>query len=206
VRTASRIDPLQIAKADDVELFQSEEEYWTFDPAAATKDKKGNAVKTKPSEVNHGNVAPTVSAVGGFTIQYAQQVAVLSFPALRRLRFPLDGSASPSGDLAGRVVVAALGLHAMTLLAEAGYDLRSRCLLVPVERTAEWLGSMAADRQAIELDPEVTGAVLARAVESAKAAGLPWRSGRIELSPSKKLVELVRRSSQRCSPPGWTTC
>jgi CRISPR-associated protein Csb1 len=195
VRTASRIDPLQIAKDDEVELFKSEEGYWTFDSARASRDKKGQPLKTKPSEVNHGNVAPSVNEIGGFTIQYAEQISVISFPALRRLRFPIDhGKSDPARDTAARTAIAALGLHAVALLLEDGYDLRSRCLLVPVSRTTEWLGSTATETQAIELDHHVTGAALTKAVERARGQGLRWEAGRIELVPSEKLVELVRRS------------
>ena len=62
----------------------------------------------RPSEANHGNVTPDIDyrrdqnrnkikdeegkfiPVGGVTITAAEQTVVLSFPALRRLRFPLD--------------------------------------------------------------------------------------------------------------------
>lgn len=192
-RTASRLDPLQIPSS--IEIYESEESYWTFDAAEAVKDKKG-PVKTKPSEVNHGNVTPSVKDMGGFTVEYAEQTTVLSFPALRRLRFPgKDGVRSAERDTAARTVIAALGLHAVALLAEEGYDLRSRCLLVPEQRTAEWIGTKLDERETIELDPKVTGEVLRKAIERAREIGLPWQAGRIELTPSAKLVELVKRSN-----------
>lgn len=191
-RTASRLDPLQIGSG--IEMYGMGKGAFTFDIAAADKDKKGQPVKTKPSEVNHGNVMPSVSAMGGFTVDSAEQVSVLSFPALRRLRFPTDtGETSSARDVAGRVVIAALALHAIALLQEQGYDLRSRCLLIPVERRSQWLGTTLADEQALELSPTVTGEVFAQAVQAAKKAGLPWQAGRIELTPTADLVELVRR-------------
>src|SRR5436309_5073067 len=95
---------------------------------------KGKPVKLgkdgKPSEANHGNVTPTISD-GGFTIDYAEQTTVLSLPALRRLRFPAKAGekSTPEGDTAARTYLAALGLLGATLAVEAGYDLRSRCVL-----------------------------------------------------------------------------
>ncbi len=104
----------------------------------------------RPSEANHGNVTPDIDyrrdqnrnkikdeagrpiPVGGFTITAAEQTVVLSFPALRRLRFPVDGKLDPKVDDAARTVLAALGLCAAALAAEAGLDLRSRCLLWPI--------------------------------------------------------------------------
>ena len=95
---------------------------------------KGKPVKLgkdgKPSEANHGNVTPTISD-GGFTIDYAEQTTVLSLPALRRLRFPAKPGekSSPESDIAARTYLASLGLLGATLAVEAGYDLRSRCIL-----------------------------------------------------------------------------
>jgi len=67
----------------------------------------------------------------GFTIDYAEQVTVVSLPALRRLRFPATPGATsrPGDDVAARTYLAALGLLGATLAIEGGYDLRSRCLL-----------------------------------------------------------------------------
>lgn len=193
-RTASRIDPLQIPSG--IDIYATDDGGWTFNADEAKKDgRKGAPVKTKPSEVNHGNVAPSVSDMGGFTIRHAEQVTVLSFPALRRLRFPkADGARDAARDIAGRVAIAALGLHAVALLEQEGYDLRSRCLLVPVTREATWIGPTLGVTESIRLDPTVTAEVFRKAVDAAKAAGLPWRPGRIELQPSPNLVELVKRS------------
>ena len=70
-------------------------------------------------------------SAGGFTIDHAEQTTVLSLPALRRLRFPAKPGekSSPEGDVAARTYLGALGLLGATLAVEAGYDLRSRCIL-----------------------------------------------------------------------------
>jgi len=193
-RTSSRIDPLRIEK-DAVEIYEAVDGFWTFDPKRARKDKKDQPVKSKPSEVNHGNVLPTVSDMGGFSVRRAEQVTVLSFPALRRLRFPAaDGTRDIKRDAAARTVLAALALHALCLMQEHGYDLRSRCLLQVVERHAEYLGATASDGRPLALDPDLTEETLRLAVEQARRLGLPWEAGRLPLEPSVDLVKLVALS------------
>src|SRR5690606_26521884 len=87
VRTSSRIDPLQIMLQAGP-IYATPEGDWTLDESAARKV-KGKPAKVgkdgRPSEVNHGNVAPSITA-GGFTIGKAIQTTVISLPALRRLR------------------------------------------------------------------------------------------------------------------------
>ena len=86
-------------------------------------------LSTRTSEANHGNVTPSISEkdrdgeflAGGVTIDRAEQTIVLSFPALRRLRFPINGEAQSrlEVDVAARTVLAALGLCAAALAAAA---------------------------------------------------------------------------------------
>jgi CRISPR-associated protein Csb1 len=139
VKTSSRIDPLNI-RVNSGTLYKAKEG-WTLDEKEALKE-KGKPVKLgkdgKPSEANHGNVTPTISD-GGFTIDYAEQTAVLSLPALRRLRFPAKHGAksSPESDTIARTYLASLGLLGATLAVEAGYDLRSRCILRATD-PVEW--------------------------------------------------------------------
>jgi CRISPR-associated protein Csb1 len=62
---------------------------------------------------------------GGVSISEARYLGFLSFPALRRLGF------ARYDEVETRVMLAALGLYAVTLRAAAGWDLRARCALVP---------------------------------------------------------------------------
>ena len=134
VRTSSRIDPLGIKAVQNVIAKTDDGSQWRFLDAP---DKKAKILK--PSEINHGNVTPTISSVekkepGGVTFREAVQTTVLSLTQLRKLRFPnADGSISPDRDVAGRAVIAALGILAVLLQQEEGYQLRSRCHLVPSE-------------------------------------------------------------------------
>jgi CRISPR-associated protein Csb1 len=126
---ASRIDPLQIEKIEDIGssavIFAREGNRWTFDSNLALKQ-NGRPARLKPSQINHGNVTPSLTHEdkntkkrvlnrGGVTLAYAMQHTVLSLAALRRLRFPLNGVPKPDADQAARTVLAALGLTAIKL-------------------------------------------------------------------------------------------
>jgi CRISPR-associated protein Csb1 len=196
--TASRIDPLQIMKESAV-VFAREGGGWTLSEESAKKE-KGKAAKVgkegKPSEINHGNVTPSI-APGSFTISHARQTTVLSLPTLRRLRFPLADKSSEQQAVANtsaRAALVTLGLAAATLAREQGADLRSRCQLIP---TGPFMWELVDQPGATPLAFNLTGtqarALLKDAITAAKNAGLPWENI-IDLTPSEDLVELVRRS------------
>jgi CRISPR-associated protein Csb1 len=176
----------------------------------------------RPSEANHGNVIPGVDyrrdrnrnlikddegrpiPVGGFTISSAEQSVVLSFPALRRLRFPIVNDKnelvySARLDNLARTVIAALGLCAAALSAEAGLDLRSRCLLWPTDPLSwELLGKPGSKEEGLTLGGDDAIALLKEALDAATSTeiGLPWRKDPLCLLPSENLVRLVVKSQQ----------
>jgi len=186
-----------------------------------SKGGKGN-----PSAVNHSNVTPDFSRysskditqenrktpdplrpgktidvneikAGGVTIDYALQTAVLSMPALRRLRFPVDGEQTLERNLAARSLLAALGLVAITRQFDQGIFLRSRCDLVPEkpELTIERVRSATVtDEDKFTLSSDEAIAIYNQAVEEALAQGLPWQAEPIALAPSQDLVGLVVES------------
>lgn len=213
VKTSSRIDPLGIQKnAGPLFLRRKDatpEPEWTLNPKEAEKDAKGQAIKFErggsskqskpgdPSKANHSNYPPTIDDGGGVTIDRAEQTVVLSLPALRRLRFPINGKCDPKIDDAARTVLAALGLCAAALAAENGLDLRSRCLLWPTEPLSwELLGKPGASPTNVTFDADAAIGMLKDAVEQAKAIGLPWRDEPLVLTPSDELVKLVVKSQQ----------
>jgi CRISPR-associated protein Csb1 len=203
VKTSSRIDPAQIMLGAGPLYGRKEQSDaapdWTLDTKAGSK-KLGK--DGKPSEANHGNVTPGIT-MGGFTIGKAVQTTVLSLAALRRLRFPLNGSADSNHetDNAGRVALAALGLAAATL-ARGDADLRSRCLLFPQQQPVwELLDVPGVTPKRCSLTSEGAIGLLNAATEQAKGAGLPWE-GEIELTPHEELVELVRRSQELAAASG----
>ncbi len=198
-KTASRIDPLNI-RVQSGKLYKAKEG-WTLDEAAALKDKTKPVLlgkDGKPSEANHGNVTPSISD-GGFTIDYAEQTTVLSLPALRRLRFPAKPGAksTPEGDAAARTYLAALGLLGAVLAIEAGYDLRSRCVLRAKDAVV-WhlLGRPGDEDVALTLDKAGAIALYAEALKAVQAAGLPVTLEEVTLTPSADLVKLVTKSME----------
>lgn len=190
VKTASRIDPLQARAA--VRVQPQADGSWKV----AGDSKAKGAVS--PAEVNHGNIPPTL-ADGGVTIERALQTTVISLPALRRLRFPLDPGKSSDArvDAAARTTLAALALCGAALTRETGCDLRSRCQLFPSE-SLQWhvLDRPGTDPQPVDIDAEAAIALFNDAVAAAKRAGLPWQDEEIKLTPSPQLTELVRKSQQ----------
>lgn len=206
-RPSSRLDPLGIQLGAGP-AYKAAGGGWTLDEAKALKE-KGKALKVgkdgKPSELNHGNVTPSlksdkgVAHHGGVTFGYARQSAVLSLVALRRLRFPSSsagGAPAPERDLAGRTVLAALGLAAIALNTAMGNDLRSRCLLVQEVGVPAHVEILGSDGVATSVDLSVTAAcaLLKEAVDAAAKIGLSWHAAGHTLTPKPELVELVRRS------------
>ena len=206
-KTTSRIDPLNILKkAADIYVAADDDERWTTDIAKAKKyekddkdHKKDDPIKFgkegKPSEVNHGNVTPSIDSVaGGVTIDKARHTVVLSLASLRRLGFT-------TGAEEARAVLAALGLLAVFAAESRGHDLRSRCLLVPKKGSALKLESVARDGNTAPVDLDLAGAIalykeavgkLPDAIKFDKPAGEPLA----ELQPSPKLADLVKKSRE----------
>ena len=182
-RTGSRIDPLGILRR--VEVFKG------ADGWDVVKERAGkNAKQVRPSEINHGNIAPTVQPLG-VTCDHAEHTAVLSFAGLRRLGF--GGGAR---DAAGRALLAALGLVALTEQDARGYALRSRCDLVCDGRAPLELVHADGAVDKIEVDREAAHALYAAALDAARNAGFNFAGEPIRLTPQDKLVEIVRRSQR----------
>lgn len=198
-KTKSRIDPLNILKkAADIYVAADEKERWTADVSKAKTD-NDKPIKFgkegKPSEVNHGNVTPDIDSVGGgVTIDEARHTVVLSLASLRRLGFS-------SGAQEARTVLTALGLLAVFAAESRGYDLRSRCLLVPKEGSGLKLKAVARDGSTTPVDLDLNGAI---ALYTEAVGNLPERvrfdkqagEALANLEPSPKLADLVKRSRE----------
>ena len=214
-RTSSRIDPTGIEKTEIYEAKQPGEggsQDWTADPAEAKLEKKqpmllkrGGEKAGSPAVINHGNVKPSQDAeTGGVTVDYAEQLTVLSFPALRRLRFAtttdgkrLEGRERQTAEDAARTLLAALALAAVAYQRENGYDLRSRCALRALgPLTLELIPGDGGDGQSFALDRETAKALLDQAKSAATAEGMSWPTEPLTLVPAPKLVGLIRKSRQ----------
>jgi CRISPR-associated protein Csb1 len=183
-RTGSRIDPMGILRR--VEVFKGEGRNWDVDLAKAGKKAK----KVRPSEINHGNIAPSVQALG-VTCDYAQQTSVISFAGLRRLRFRDEASSATA-----RAYLAALGLLALTEQDARGYALRSRCDLVCEGYAPLQVVRSNGDVAEVAFDRNAARALYAVAYDAARDAGFGMRADPVRLVPQGKLVHIVRESQR----------
>ncbi|MEQ8788691.1 MAG: type I-U CRISPR-associated RAMP protein Csb1/Cas7u [Pirellulaceae bacterium] len=195
-----RNDPLGIRSAARVKRSSLTDWEVADDPKA-----KGTL---SPAEINHSNV-PFEGSNCGITIDYAEQTTVISLPALRRLRFPPKGETwqatveQRQRDVAAQTVLAALAICSAELAAEAGMDLRSRCLLWPEEpRRWELLDRPGQKPESISLEATAAIELLQEAVKAAEKLGLEWHAEPVRLSPSKQLVQLVRKSQEQAVVSG----
>ncbi|MBL8574482.1 MAG: type I-U CRISPR-associated protein Cas7 [Hyphomicrobiaceae bacterium] len=182
-RTGSRIDPLGTLRR--VEVYEGENG-WELSAKAAGK----NAKLVRPSEINHGNIAPSVSALG-VTCDYVEHNSVLSFAALRRLRF-----GGGDKDAAGRAFLAALGILAIVEQDARGYALRSRCDLVCDGPGGFELVDADGTTRSIDIVLADARAIYAGARAAALAAGLALAPAAVMLKPKDKLVGLIRESQR----------
>lgn len=207
-RPTSRIDPLISVAGESLKV--SEKPDGTFE----LKDEAGKEAK-RLSEVGLGNVTPTLYNKekaklnhGGVTLRYARQIAVLSLPALRRLRFPLpdDGGMKVDEDvnIAARTTLAALALAALARQWESGFSLRSRCDMAPRPGEKPYLSLLSPEKEErFMLSFEGAVEIMKRAVSEARKTGLPWptsnqekpwENGILTLRPNKNLVDIILRS------------
>jgi CRISPR-associated protein Csb1 len=209
IKTKSRIDPLQIEKAGTVFKSASDALDWTLDGKEAEKDKKDQPVRAgkkgegNPSGINHGNIPPGIDLEsGGVTIAHATHTVVLSLAGLRRLRFPtkVDGTKisdadRPQAETAARTLLASLALAAVAFQRDAGYDLRSRCVLVATEPLAFTLmNNDGSSPPPFTVDRKSAAKLVADAHEEARKWGLGWERGPVSLKPAPKLVQLIKQS------------
>lgn len=199
-KVSSRLDPLQIEKeAANREIYEhrDSDQVWTMDPAEAVQDKGKPKAKGegRPSEINHGNIAPSIDGdAGGVTISSAVHITVISLAALRRLRF---AGHSRAAETAARTAVAALGVAAIAYQHEMDYDLRSRCLLIPEHSPrVELLSRDGSPAETVELDQSAAADILQQAASYATAQGIGWETDEIKMVPAPKLTDLIKRSRE----------
>ncbi len=191
-RTGSRIDPLGIRSG--VAVYKWPNGDWSLDPPADKKAK--NAPKeVKPSEINHSNIAPSIMPLG-VSVDFAQHTFVLSFAALRRLRFVGNSGAASPADLAAQTALAALGLAAAAAQDRNGYFLRSRCDLAPDAGDPKAFEIVRANGsvESIEIGYDTSCRLVSDAARAAAAAGVSWNADDLVLKPQEKLLRLVSES------------
>lgn len=200
VKTKSRIDPV-IRGGARTELYETADGGWTIDPEQAVKEKgKPKKYGKKVSELNLGNVTPKIEELGGgVTISHAIHSAVISIPAIRKLHFPVDGKENPEANNKGRSVIMALALSALSHSIEQGYDLRSRCLLVPQgEPQYEFIDSKG-NASAFSISAEKADSILNNAIDEARNAGLPWLDHDVILNANPRFMRLIAENLKKDS-------
>ena len=117
---------------------------------------------------------------------------------LRRLHFPL-GKAKPDPDVdaVAQTLLAALALGAVVCQRQEGYDLRSRCVLVPVSPPVfEFLPVDGSASESFTLTYQQAREIFEQAADEAINQSLPWSPTELALKPSKKLLSMIRRSRE----------
>ncbi len=181
-RTGSRIDPLGILRK--VEVWKAEDGSWDI-------SKFNKSKQVRPSEINHGNIAPSVTPLG-VTCDYAEHTAVLTFAGLRRLGFGGDGDK----DAAGRALLAALGIMALAEQDARGYALRSRCDLVCEGRAPYEIVSPDGATMPVDINRETARGLYDEALAAARRAGFALLEEPLRLTPQEKLVSIIRQSQE----------
>jgi CRISPR-associated protein Csb1 len=153
-------------------------------------DPKG---KKKLSELGLGAIPPTTRnqrgepMPGGVSVEGIERLAVLSFPALARVRLGSDAAAAR----AGRAALAALAVLGDRLaFGGPGVFLRSGCDLVKVSEDVVWVAANGAT-DPLEIDQAGALELLRQAVVRAEEAGLVWQPEPISLRPQAKLQQAI---------------
>lgn len=145
-----------------------------------TKDaKKAKNKPTSASVLGLGAIPPSLDGLGFVSCRRIIRSHVLSFSALRQLRFGADNA----GNVACRALLAALSLHGLAL-SDQELELRANCDLVEAGDPVVTLDGRRGTHTELEpLVPEVTGPILATAIERAVAtAGIRWDGQVLEVT------------------------
>jgi CRISPR-associated protein Csb1 len=183
-RTGSRIDPLGVLRR--VKVYQDEAKQWDTSPEGLGPKAK----QVRPSEINHGNIAPSVQPLG-ITCDFLEHTVVISFAGLRRLGF-----GGENRDVTGRAYLAALGLLAAVEQDSRGYALRSRCDLVCEDSAPLELVSPDGSVQTIKIDRAGARRLYLEALAAARQVGFDLKDQPVRLKPQEKLIHIVRQSQE----------
>ena len=174
-RGGARIDPLgmKIALSD-----KERKEIADVQKSELSEGAYKNASKKagKPSVLGLGGIPPTLSQLGGVSCQAIIRSHVLSFAALRSLRFDNE---TPEGDVACRALLAALALNGLAR-SDSELLLRANCDLVEVAPAVVTLDQRYGHKEIFEpLNIDEAQELLAAAITYAREkANLDW-DGRI---------------------------
>ncbi|MCP2255206.1 CRISPR-associated protein Csb1 [Prauserella aidingensis] len=155
-----------LAERQRVELSGKTFETLTKAAAAAKGDKRA-----KTSNAGLGGIPPSLEALAGVACRRIVRSHVLSFAALRQIRF----GAGPEGDAACRALLVSLALSGLAR-SDAELVLRANCDLVETSPTRmEMLGRGGTTTEFAAPGIEAADALLASALDHAESvAGVSW--------------------------------
>ena len=172
-RGGARIDPLgariQLDRAGRKAIADAQKEELskkTYDNSIGKNEKEGLA------RLGIGGIPPSLEQLGGVTCQAIIRSHVLSFAALRALRFD---SPTPEGDVACRALLAALALNGLAR-SDAELLLRANCDLVETGPAVVTLDRRYGQKESFEpLSIDQAQELLSVAIDNAtQTANLTW--------------------------------
>lgn len=174
---AARKDDLapsvQLTEKDMLALLKTQETEMSSKTVENIKKKAKDAKsgKTSASVLGLGSIPPSLDALGLVSCSRIIRSHVLTFSALRQIRFGNDNDA----NVACRALLAALALHGIAL-ADEELSLRANCDLREAGETQVALdGRRGTQREIAPLTRDVTGPLLIAAIDAAQAkAGIRW--------------------------------
>ena len=139
---------------------------------SASTHKSASGKNGKASTLGLGGIPPSLEQLGGVTCQAIIRSHVLSFAALRALRFD---SPTPEGDVACRALLAALALNGLAR-SDAELLLRANCDLVETGPAVVALDKRYGQKEGFEpLSIDQAQELLSAAIDHAiQAANLTW--------------------------------
>ena len=170
-RGGARIDPLGAR----IQLDQAEREAIADVQKSELSDKaytNSYGKNGKSSSLGLGGIPPSLEQLGGVTCRAIIRSHVLSFAALRALRFD---SPTPEGNVACRALLAALALNGLAR-SDAELLLRANCDLVEAGPAVVTLDKRYGQKENFEpLSIEQAQELLSAAIDNAvQAANLTW--------------------------------
>lgn len=174
-RGAARKDDLapsvQLDGKEILALLETQEAYMSPKKVEEIKkEAKGAKAPVSASKLGLGAIPPSLDSLGLVSCRRIIRSHVLSFAALRQLRFGLD----KDGNVAGRALLAALALHGLVLANEELY-LRANCDLVEADAPVFTIDRRHGNQEVLDAPTRVlTEAVLKEAIEAAKQHGITW--------------------------------
>jgi len=156
----------------------------TYAKVVAEKPKKG-ATGVSGSPLGLGGIPPSLGALAGVACDRIVRSHVLSFAALRQIRF----GTGPEGDAACRAVLAALALSGLAR-ADEELNLRANCDLVESGPTTVWLDQRGGQKLALNpLTPAQADALLTAALARAvDLASLEWRGVVLAVTGNQEII------------------